>query len=123
MKRIAAPMVGGLLTSAFLTLEIIPVVYTYWRQEQVLWERLEAIAPVRLARLRAWTRVHGAAWCALTAAAVTALYVNLPRAALAPITGAAALAALVSAFGYLRERPVARLLVWPSSAAEAKRAA
>src|SRR5204863_9816156 len=28
MKRIAAPMVGGLLTSAFLTLEIIPVIYT-----------------------------------------------------------------------------------------------
>ena len=36
MKRIAAPMVGGLITSAFLTLEIIPVVYTYWRQEQLL---------------------------------------------------------------------------------------
>ncbi len=35
MKRIAAPMVGGLLTSAFLTLEIIPVVYTYWRWSQV----------------------------------------------------------------------------------------
>lgn len=34
MKRIAAPMVGGLITSIFLTLEIIPVVYTYWR----LWE-------------------------------------------------------------------------------------
>ncbi len=34
MKRIAAPMVGGLVTSAFLTLEIIPVIYTYWR----LWE-------------------------------------------------------------------------------------
>ena len=32
MKRIAAPMVGGLLTSAFLTLEIIPVIVTYWRQ-------------------------------------------------------------------------------------------
>src|SRR6185503_4707316 len=40
MKRIAAPMVGGLLTTAFLTLEIIPVVVTYWRQEQLLWERL-----------------------------------------------------------------------------------
>ena len=39
MKRIAAPMVGGLVTSAFLTLEIIPVVYTYWRAEQLLWER------------------------------------------------------------------------------------
>ena len=44
MKRIAAPMVGGLLTSAFLTLEIIPVIVTYWRQEQLLWERLQPIA-------------------------------------------------------------------------------
>jgi len=36
MKRIAAPMVGGLLSSAFLTLELIPVVYTYWRYAQLL---------------------------------------------------------------------------------------
>jgi Cu(I)/Ag(I) efflux system membrane protein CusA/SilA len=35
MKRVAAPMVGGLFTSAFLTLEIIPVVYTYWRHAQL----------------------------------------------------------------------------------------
>ncbi len=35
MKRIAAPMVGGLVTSAFLTLEIIPVIYTYWRAGQL----------------------------------------------------------------------------------------
>jgi copper/silver efflux system protein len=35
MKRIAAPMVGGLLSSAFLTLELIPVVYTYWRYSQL----------------------------------------------------------------------------------------
>jgi len=40
MKRIAAPMVGGLLTSAFLTLEIIPVVYTYWRLWQLRHGRL-----------------------------------------------------------------------------------
>ncbi len=40
MKRIAAPMVGGLLTSAFLTLEIIPVVYTYWRLWQLQHGRL-----------------------------------------------------------------------------------
>jgi len=39
MKRVAAPMVGGLLTSAFLTLEIIPVVYTYWRYAQLRRER------------------------------------------------------------------------------------
>ena len=35
MKRVAAPMVGGLFTSAFLTLEIIPVVYAYWRYGQL----------------------------------------------------------------------------------------
>lgn len=35
MKRIAAPMVGGLISSTFLTLEIIPVIYTYWRLWQV----------------------------------------------------------------------------------------
>ncbi len=31
MKRIAAPMVGGLITSTILTLVIIPVVYSLWR--------------------------------------------------------------------------------------------
>ncbi|HXI60821.1 MAG TPA: efflux RND transporter permease subunit, partial [Polyangia bacterium] len=35
IKRIAAPMVGGLVSSAFLTLELIPVVYTFWRQRQL----------------------------------------------------------------------------------------
>jgi len=35
MKRIAAPMVGGLLSSAFLTLELIPVISTYWRYSQL----------------------------------------------------------------------------------------
>jgi len=35
MKRVAAPMVGGLVTSTFLTLEIIPVIYTYWRVWQL----------------------------------------------------------------------------------------
>lgn len=35
MKRVAAPMLGGLLTSAFLTLEVIPVLYTLWRSYQL----------------------------------------------------------------------------------------
>jgi Cu(I)/Ag(I) efflux system membrane protein CusA/SilA len=49
MKRIAAPMVGGLLTSAFLTLEIIPVVYTYWRLWQLRHGRLPIVErPVAL---------------------------------------------------------------------------
>jgi Cu(I)/Ag(I) efflux system membrane protein CusA/SilA len=43
MKRIAAPMVGGLISSAFLTLEIIPVVYTYWRYAQLKSEQRKAL--------------------------------------------------------------------------------
>jgi Cu(I)/Ag(I) efflux system membrane protein CusA/SilA len=35
MRRVAAPMVGGLLTSAFLTLEVLPVLYTIWRHGQL----------------------------------------------------------------------------------------
>jgi len=31
MKRIAAPMVGGMVTSTILTLIVIPVVYEMWR--------------------------------------------------------------------------------------------
>jgi Cu(I)/Ag(I) efflux system membrane protein CusA/SilA len=42
MKRVAAPMVGGLFTSAFLTLEIIPVVYAYWRYAQLKREQRAA---------------------------------------------------------------------------------
>jgi Cu(I)/Ag(I) efflux system membrane protein CusA/SilA len=45
MKRVAAPMVGGLFTSAFLTLEIIPVVYTWWRWNQ--WRRGERSSPAQ----------------------------------------------------------------------------
>lgn len=44
MKRIAAPMVGGLISSTFLTLEIIPVVYTYWRLGQINREKKKAVA-------------------------------------------------------------------------------
>jgi Cu(I)/Ag(I) efflux system membrane protein CusA/SilA len=35
MRRVAAPMIGGLVTSAFLTLEVIPVLYTLWRTHQL----------------------------------------------------------------------------------------
>jgi Cu(I)/Ag(I) efflux system membrane protein CusA/SilA len=50
MQRLAAPMVGGLITSAFLTLEIIPVIYTYWRLAQIKREKKQlakAAAAVR----------------------------------------------------------------------------
>ena len=35
MKRIAAPMVGGMITSTVLTLVVIPAMYLLWRKRQV----------------------------------------------------------------------------------------
>jgi Cu(I)/Ag(I) efflux system membrane protein CusA/SilA len=35
MKRIAAPMVGGLVSSTILTLLIIPVVYDFWKMREL----------------------------------------------------------------------------------------
>lgn len=64
MKRIAAPMVGGLVTSAFLTLEIIPVIYTYWRNEQLLWRRLDERAFPILQWLRSRTSTSWSDSCA-----------------------------------------------------------
>ena len=115
MKRIAAPMVGGLLTSAFLTLEIIPVVITYYRHEELLWERLRPLAPGLLRPLQIAAALVGAG--ALAALAVLALpfYVTLPIAyyVIAPI-GVIVLAATGIA-GYLISRPAARDVVWPAA--------
>lgn len=35
MKRIAAPMVGGLISSTILTLVIIPVIYDIWKRRDM----------------------------------------------------------------------------------------
>jgi Cu(I)/Ag(I) efflux system membrane protein CusA/SilA len=37
IQRIAAPMVGGLITSTILTLEIVPAIYSLWRGRHVEW--------------------------------------------------------------------------------------
>lgn len=36
MKRIAAPMVGGMITSAILTLVVIPAIYSLWQEYRLL---------------------------------------------------------------------------------------
>jgi Cu(I)/Ag(I) efflux system membrane protein CusA/SilA len=113
MKRIAAPMVGGLLTSAFLTLELIPVVYTYWRQEQLLWELLPAHDPRRLRWLKTLASVHGMAWASLGAVPVAMVYIELPSAWRVVTVALAATSIVASAFAYLSLRPAARRLVWP----------
>jgi Cu(I)/Ag(I) efflux system membrane protein CusA/SilA len=35
MKRIAAPMIGGMITSTVLTLAVIPAIYGLWKQWQM----------------------------------------------------------------------------------------
>jgi Cu(I)/Ag(I) efflux system membrane protein CusA/SilA len=37
MQRIALPMIGGLITSTILTLEIVPAIYSLWRQRWITW--------------------------------------------------------------------------------------
>jgi Cu(I)/Ag(I) efflux system membrane protein CusA/SilA len=45
MKRIAAPMVGGMISSTVLTLVVIPAVYSLWKQREVR-ERVPVRAPI-----------------------------------------------------------------------------
>jgi copper/silver efflux system protein len=35
MKRIAAPMVGGMVTSTVLTLVVIPAIYSLWKERTI----------------------------------------------------------------------------------------
>jgi len=35
LKRIAAPMVGGLITSAVLTLVVLPAIYSLWKERSL----------------------------------------------------------------------------------------
>jgi Cu(I)/Ag(I) efflux system membrane protein CusA/SilA len=36
MKRIAAPMVGGMVTSTILTLLVIPTIYYLWKSNNLI---------------------------------------------------------------------------------------
>jgi copper/silver efflux system protein len=51
MKRIAAPMVGGMVSSAVLTLVVIPAVYALWREWELGLQRpheINALAAEKL---------------------------------------------------------------------------
>ena len=117
MKRIAAPMVGGLLTSAFLTLEIIPVVVTYWRLEQLLWERLAAIGPDLLRRLKIDAAFVAAGATLAAGLGVARVYLTFPGHSLALAELLAAFVFLGGLAAYLIHRPAARQLVWPAASA------
>ena len=114
MKRIAAPMVGGLLTSAFLTLEIIPVIVTYWRLEQLLWQRLRSLDAGRLRRLQLDAAVVSAGAGAALALGIASIYLRLPVRALPWGALACGLVMLLGIAAYLLHRPAARDTVWPT---------
>ena len=117
MKRIAAPMVGGLLTSAFLTLEIIPVVVTYWRLEQLLWERLTATGAVGadlLRPLKIATAVASIGAALGFGLATLSLYVTFPGRSLMMCELFAQLVLLGGIAGYLINRPEASRMIWPA---------
>jgi Cu(I)/Ag(I) efflux system membrane protein CusA/SilA len=57
MKRVAAPMLGGLATSAFLTLEVLPVLYTIWRYRQLRRaQRVDTPIEAVVGAVPAWAR-------------------------------------------------------------------
>jgi Cu(I)/Ag(I) efflux system membrane protein CusA/SilA len=114
MKRIAAPMVGGLLTSAFLTLEIIPVIVTYWRLEQLLWERLSAMGSSLLERLRLDAIVLAFGAAAAVGLGVCRLYINSPGPIFVVAQVAAGAVFLGGTAAYIVHRPAARQAVWPA---------
>ena len=114
MKRIAAPMVGGLITSAFLTLEIIPVISTYWRYEELLWEKLAELNERMLNRLKLFRAMLGAGAAVAVALLLSRIYVSLPKAWFAGglVLGVALFVAGTAA--YLIQHPQARRIVWPA---------
>ena len=117
MKRIAAPMVGGLITRAFLTLEIIPVIYTYWRHEQLLWERLATRPEGLPPGLRIGSMLVSVGCAALVAIAVSWVYVTPPPGFRLAAAIAAGLTIAVGGAWYLSARRPAARWVWPVEAA------
>ena len=114
MKRIAAPMVGGLLTSAFLTLEIIPVIVTYWRLEQLLWERLQALGSDLLRRLKVDAAIAAVGATVAAALGMASIYLAFPGRSLLLGEIIAGIVFLGGTAAYVLHRPAASQVVWPA---------
>jgi Cu(I)/Ag(I) efflux system membrane protein CusA/SilA len=104
MKRIAAPMVGGLVTSAFLTLEIIPVIYTAWRYSELVHARLEAVAPELARELERYTWIARGGGALIALSAVLYFWLEMPLHIFGPPQVAGVAALVFALFGYLWAR-------------------
>jgi Cu(I)/Ag(I) efflux system membrane protein CusA/SilA len=60
MKRIAAPMVGGMISSTVLTLVVIPAIYSLWKERSLAAATADGVVTGRLIPAAA-TAVHGGA--------------------------------------------------------------
>ncbi|MEO8452378.1 MAG: efflux RND transporter permease subunit, partial [Gemmatimonadota bacterium] len=49
MKRIAAPMVGGMISSTVLTLVVIPAIYSLWKEREVRHHSIKVLTPAEAA--------------------------------------------------------------------------
>ncbi|HEY8944799.1 MAG TPA: hypothetical protein VIM73_11075, partial [Polyangiaceae bacterium] len=101
------------VTSAFLTLEIIPVISTYWRQEQLLWQKLQPLDAGRLTRLKVASVMVGCGWALLGAVLISPIYVSLASGLLNLALLGAGLLIVGGTAAYIAHRPAARRLVWP----------
>ena len=81
----------------------------------MLWERLAELDGARLATLRRWSRSQSTGWALLTAAIVTGFYLRLPLVVSVGAITIPVLLIVVASVSYLRVRPAARQLVWPSA--------
>jgi Cu(I)/Ag(I) efflux system membrane protein CusA/SilA len=104
MKRIAAPMVGGLVTSAFLTLEIIPVVYTAWRHAELVHARLHEAAPALARELSHFAWIARGGGGLLVVAAALHFWLEAKSYVVGPVVAAGIAALVLAWFGYIWAR-------------------
>ena len=104
----------GYPVTAFLTLEIIPVIVTYWRLEQLLWERLTSLAPPLLRRLKIAAAIIATGASLAAGFGLAGIYVTFPGRSLVAGEILAGIIFLGGVAQYALNRPSARQVVWPA---------
>jgi hypothetical protein len=117
MKRIAAPMVGGLVTSAFLTLEIIPVIYTAWRYEELVHSRLMEAAPPLARELDRFAWIARGGGVLLVAGAALHFWLEAKSHLVGPLIAAGLSALVLALIGYVWARRRALTIAFGGSGA------
>ncbi len=86
---------------------------TYWRLEQLLWERLESAGKAPLRRLKVDALVAAIGAAAAAALGFASIYLTFPGRSLLFGELLAGLVFLGGIAAYVLHRPAARQVVWP----------